>query len=98
MQRVVTDHGIELLVERSTFDVVYFKCAAQSGFMIDVVRDARDPLARHLYKFGADVDAFHDVAQAREVFTQPTGTAAYIENPAPGRQRQCDCDVGEVTK
>src|SRR5437879_3423769 len=98
MQRVITDNAVKLLVERTLFDIVHFKGAAQSSFMIDIVRDARDSLTRHLNKFGADVDAFDDVAEAGEVFAQPTGSASHIKNPAPGGQRQCHGDIREVTE
>ena len=64
MQRVITDNAVKLLIERTVFDIVHFKGAAQSRFMIDIVRDARDSLTRHLNKFGADVDAIDDVAEA----------------------------------
>src|SRR2546430_13916871 len=93
MQRVITDYSVELLVERSAFDVVHCEGAAQSGFMIDIVADASDSLAGHLNEFGTDVDAFDDIAEAGKVFAPPTGTASYIENAAPRPQGQRHRDV-----
>src|SRR2546423_14002893 len=98
MQRVITDYPIELLVERTAFDVVHCESAAQSGFMIDIVADASDSLAGHLNEFGTDVDAFDDIAEAGKVFAQPTGTASYIENAAPRRQGPRPRDVRGGTK
>src|SRR5207253_10334475 len=98
MQRVITDNAVKLLVERTVFDIVHFKGAAQSSFMIDIVRDARDSLTRHLNKFGADVGAFDDIAEAGGVLAIPTGSASHMKNRAPGRQRQCHGHVRNVTE
>ncbi len=66
--------------------------------MIHAVGHARDPLARHLDERGADVDAAHVVAEAREVFAEPAGAAAHVEHARAGRERERDGHVGEVAE
>src|ERR1700730_9896442 len=66
--------------------------------MIDIVRETRDAIARHLDQGWANVNAFYLVAETSEVFAQPTRTAAHIQNATAGRQPKRDGDVGKVAK
>ncbi len=98
MQRVVTKNCIEFLRQRRSFDVVHRKRATQWRLMVSAVRHTRHAFFWHLNQVGADVDPLDDIAEAREIFAEPTRTTTHVENAPSGRQSQGDGNVGEVAE
>src|SRR5712691_3900372 len=90
MQRVVTNDGIKLFLERRFLDVVREKAATELCFVIQVVRNVLQAFASHANEIVANINAGYVVAESREVFTEPTGTTTNVENSCACGQRERD--------